>query len=133
PHWSISCAMPCGGRICLGRIMVTVASPHPVLARVTERVIERSRATREAFMARTDRYKSDEPRRKKLSCANYAHVVAASPMDDKLAAALDAVPNIGIITAYNDMLSAHQPYHDYPEKLRGFARKVGATTQVAGG
>ena len=106
---------------------------HPVIAEVTERIIERSKDLRSAIHGRADRYKADEPRRKKLSCANYAHVVAASTPDEKLQAALDAVPNIGIVTAYNDMLSAHQPYHDYPEKLRGMARKFGATTQVAGG
>jgi phosphogluconate dehydratase len=106
---------------------------HPVLAKVTQRIIERSKPTRAQFMARADRYKADEPRRKKLSCANYAHVVAASSENDKLQAALDAVPNLGIVTAYNDMLSAHQPYHDYPEKIRGYARKAGATSQVAGG
>ena len=106
---------------------------HPVLAEVTNRIIERSKELRAKFMARADRYKSTEPRRKKLSCANYAHVVAASTNDEKLQAALDSVPNIGIVTAYNDMLSAHQPYHDYPEKIRLAARKVGATSQVAGG
>ena len=106
---------------------------NAVLAEVTNRIIERSRATRTAFMARTDRYKSDEPRRKKLSCANYAHVVAASSDSDKLQQALDAVPNLGIVTSYNDMLSAHQPFHDYPEKIKTAARKFGATVQVAGG
>ena len=106
---------------------------HPTLVTVTDRIVERSRALRSQFMDRADRYRANEPRRKKLSCANYAHVVAASSESDKLQAALDAVPNIGIVTSYNDMLSAHQPYHDYPEKLRVMARKVGATTQVAGG
>ncbi|MGA9658270.1 MAG: phosphogluconate dehydratase [Asticcacaulis sp.] len=106
---------------------------HPVLVEVTNRILERSKDLRAQFMERADRYKADEPRRKKLSCANYAHVVAAGTVDEKLQAALDTVPNIGIVTAYNDMLSAHQPYHDYPEKIRGFARKFGATTQVAGG
>ncbi len=106
---------------------------HPVLAEVTQRIIERSRDLRAEFMDRADRFKATETRRKKLSCANYAHVVAASSVDDKLQQALDSVPNIGIVTSYNDMLSAHQPYHDYPEKLRGMARKFGATTQVAGG
>ena len=106
---------------------------HPVLHKVTQRIIERSKATRAQFMARADRYKASEPRRKKLSCANYAHVVAAASDNDKLQAALDAVPNLGVVTAYNDMLSAHQPYHDYPEKIRNYARKAGATSQVAGG
>ncbi|EGF91269.1 phosphogluconate dehydratase [Asticcacaulis biprosthecium C19] len=106
---------------------------HPVIAEVTAAIADRSTELRAQFMRRADRYKSDEPRRKKLSCANYAHVVAASTDTDKLQQALDAVPNIGIVTSYNDMLSAHQPYHDYPEKIRAFARKFGATTQVAGG
>ncbi len=106
---------------------------HPVLAEVTNRIIERSKETRAQFMERADRYKSSEPRRKKLSCANYAHVVAASTETEKLQAALDSVPNIGIVTSYNDMLSAHQPFQDYPEKIRVAARKVGATSQVAGG
>ena len=106
---------------------------HPVLVEVTNAIIERSKDLRDEFMRRADRYRSTEPRRKKLSCANYAHVVAASSPDEKLQQALDAVPNIGIVTSYNDMLSAHQPYHDYPERIRLAARKVGATSQVAGG
>ena len=106
---------------------------HPKIAEVTKRITERSKDLRAEFMDRAERFRSDEPRRKKLSCANYAHVVAASTDQDKLQAALDAVPNIGIVTAYNDMLSAHQPYHDYPEKIRAMARKYGATSQVAGG
>ena len=106
---------------------------HPVLAEVTERIMERSKDLRAQFMDRAERYRSTEPRRKKLSCANYAHVVAASTNDDKLQQALDAVPNIGVVTSYNDMLSAHQPFHDYPEKIRAAARKFGATSQVAGG
>ena len=110
-----------------------MAELHPKIAEVTARIAGRSQALRAEFMDRADRFRSDEPRRKKLSCANYAHVVAASPETDKLQAALDSVPNIGIVTAYNDMLSAHQPYHDYPEKIRTMARKFGATSQVAGG
>ncbi|MEM9964505.1 MAG: dihydroxy-acid dehydratase, partial [Asticcacaulis sp.] len=106
---------------------------NPVVKAVTERLIARSRDSRAEYLARIARYKTHEPRRKKLSCANYAHVVAASDTDDKLAAALDNVPNIGIVTAYNDMLSAHQPYYRYPEKILDYARKVGATSQVAGG
>ena len=77
---------------------------HPVLAEVTQRIIDRSQDLRAGFMDRADRYKSTEPRRKKLSCANYAHIVAASTEHDKLQAALDSVANIGIVTSYNDML-----------------------------
>ena len=106
---------------------------HPVLKAVTARIIERSKATRAEYLGRVERYKSREPRRKKLSCANYAHVAAASTENDKLALALDKVPNIGIVTAYNDMLSAHAPYYRYPEKILDYARQNGATSQVAGG
>ncbi|KAF0183480.1 MAG: phosphogluconate dehydratase [Hyphomonadaceae bacterium] len=106
---------------------------HPILEQVTANIEARSKSLRSRFMKRTKAYASKEPRRKRLSCANYAHVVAASSEIDKLQAALDRVPNIGIVTSYNDMLSAHQPYHDYPQKLREMARKNGATTQVAGG
>ncbi|GGZ45980.1 phosphogluconate dehydratase [Asticcacaulis endophyticus] len=106
---------------------------NPALDAITQRITDRSKDLRAKFEARTERYKTTEPRRKKLSCANYAHVVAASTENDKLQAALDTVPNIGVVTAYNDMLSAHQPYHNYPEKILKAARKVGATSQVAGG
>lgn len=106
---------------------------HPKIAEITKRIIDRSAKTRAAFLDRTTRFSTTEPRRKKLSCANFAHVVAASSTDDKLAAALDKVAHLGIVTAYNDMLSAHQPYHDYPEKIRTMARTFKATTQVAGG
>jgi phosphogluconate dehydratase len=106
---------------------------HPTLLSVLSRIEARSQNTRKAFMARTKAFASSEPRRKKLSCANYAHVVAASSENDKLQAALDSVPHIGVVSAYNDMLSAHQPYHDYPERIRAFARNHGATTQMAGG
>ncbi|MDC7695839.1 phosphogluconate dehydratase [Asticcacaulis sp. DXS10W] len=106
---------------------------HPVLKSVTDRIIARSKAMRAEYLARVERYKSREPRRKKLSCANYAHVAAPMTEADKLALALDKVPNIGVVTAYNDMLSAHAPYYRYPEKILDYARHVGATSQVAGG
>jgi len=106
---------------------------HPTLIKVLTRIEARSKATRNAFLKRTKDFASHEPRRKKLSCANYAHVVAASSDSDKLQAALDSVPHIGVVSAYNDMLSAHQPYHDYPERIRAHARHYGATTQMAGG
>lgn len=107
---------------------------HPVLNEVTQRIIERSREARAIFEKRNNRYNSHgAPRRKKLSCANYAHAVAATPDQEKLRIALEAVPNIGIVTSYNDMLSAHQPYATYPDKIRAAAAKVNATAQVAGG
>src|SRR5258705_12484822 len=70
--------------------------------------------------------------RPRLSCGNFAHGFAASG-EDKAAISHMAGPNIGIVTAYNDMLSAHQPYARYPEQIKIFAREVGATAQVAGG
>ncbi|MDC7683647.1 phosphogluconate dehydratase [Asticcacaulis sp. BYS171W] len=106
---------------------------NPVLKAVTERIIARSKATRAEYMARVDRYRLREPRRKKLSCANYAHIAAPMTENDKLALALDKVPNIGVVTSYNDMLSAHAPYYRYPEKILDYARHAGATSQVAGG
>ena len=106
---------------------------HKTLETVTARLIERSKDTRARFEEKTRRYLSDKPHRQKLSCANYAHVVAASSDADKLQAALESVPNIGVVSAYNDMLSAHQPYHDYPQKILNIARSLGATSQVAGG
>jgi phosphogluconate dehydratase len=105
---------------------------HPVLAAVTARVIERSREGRAAYLARIDKARGSGSGRGKLSCANWAHAFAASPSQDK-ARALTQAPNIGIVTAYNDMLSAHQPMEHYPDLVRAAAREVGATAQVAGG
>jgi phosphogluconate dehydratase len=105
---------------------------HPVLAAVTARVIERSREGRAAYLARIDKARGSGSGRGKLSCANWAHAFAASPSQDK-ARALTQAPNIGIVTAYNDMLSAHQPMEHYPDVVRAAAREVGATAQVAGG
>ncbi len=105
---------------------------HPVLAAVTARITERSRAERSAYLARIEAARATGPGRGKLSCANWAHAFAASPDQDK-ARALAQAPNIGIVTAYNDMLSAHQPLEHYPEIIRQAAREVGATAQVAGG
>jgi phosphogluconate dehydratase len=106
---------------------------HPVLKSVTDRIIDRSLETRKDYLERVAQYKSGRAHRNKLSCANYAHVVAASTPQDKLAQAMDSVANIGVVTAYNDMLSAHAPYYRYPEKILDYARKAGATSQVAGG
>jgi len=106
---------------------------HPVVADVTERVIERSREARIDYLARMEAAASRGPGRGKLSCANFAHAFAASPGSDKLRARDPSAANIGIVTAYNDMLSAHQPYEAFPALIREAARAVGATAQVAGG
>jgi phosphogluconate dehydratase len=102
------------------------------IATVTDRIIDRSREARSTYLDRMRRLAEDGPRRAHLSCGNQAHAYAAMEGDkDALVAARS--PNIGIVTAYNDMLSAHQPFRDYPERIKEAARRVGATAQVAGG
>ena len=100
---------------------------------VTERIIERSRPTRAAYLQRVDEIIKRPKGPERLGCANVAHAFAAMPANDKLRIFAEKAPNIGIVTAYNDMLSAHQPYAGYPEIIRDEARKLGATAQVAGG
>ncbi len=104
---------------------------HPVIDRVTDRIRQRSAGPRAAYLARVARAAEDGPRRAHLSCSNQAHAYAAMP--DKQDFASTRRPNIGIVTAYNDMLSAHQPYEHYPELIRRAAHAAGATAQVAGG
>ena len=105
---------------------------HPTIARVTDRIRDRSQDTRAAYLNRMGRAAAAGPARAHLSCGNQAHAYAASG-DDKAALAGTRAPNIGIVTAYNDMLSAHQPFEDFPKLIRAAARRVGATVQVAGG
>ncbi len=105
---------------------------HPAIAAVTARIVERSRASRAAYLEMIDRAGEAGPTRTALSCGNLAHGFAASG-DDKPAIRNGASMNIGVVTAFNDMLSAHQPYGRYPEQIKLFAREVGATAQVAGG
>jgi phosphogluconate dehydratase len=106
---------------------------HPVTARVTRRIIERSRAARSDYLRRMDAARDAGVARAKLSCANWAHAFAGQTVADKLTMMGGKAPNLGIVTAYNDMLSAHQPYERYPELIRGIARRLGYTAQVAGG
>ena len=106
---------------------------HPVLARVTDRIVERSRASRAAYLATMASLRKPGPYRAGMGCANAAHAFAAMPQQDKLVLRQEREPNLGIVTAYNDMLSAHQPYEHYPEQIRASARRFGATAQVAGG
>jgi len=100
---------------------------------VTERIRERSKPTREAYLAQLDAHASKGPHRAALSCSNLAHGFAACGTGDKSKLSGDIVPNLGIITAYNDMLSAHQPYKDFPDVIKEAAREVGGVAQVAGG
>lgn len=106
---------------------------NPVVERVTARIVERSARTRADYLRRMDAAGSSRPGRAKLSCANWAHAFAGAPVKDKLNAMSGAQPNVGIVTAYNDMLSAHQPFERFPEIVRQAVREVNATAQVAGG
>ncbi|QCE33552.1 phosphogluconate dehydratase [Acetobacteraceae bacterium] len=107
-------------------------SLNPVVEAVTADIRKRSAKTRTAYLQLMKRNKEKGISRPKLACGNLAHAVAACS-DDKPALIADRTPNIGIITSYNDVLSAHQPYANYPNQMRIFAREAGATAQVAGG
>jgi phosphogluconate dehydratase len=105
---------------------------HPAVERVTARIIDRSKDSRRRYLELMDREAERFPNRNALSCSNLAHGFAAA-LDDKTAIKSGRGANLAIVTAYNDMLSAHQPYGRYPEAMKLYAREVGATAQVAGG
>src|SRR5947209_15892559 len=105
---------------------------NPTVAAVTDRIMERSKPMRRRYLELIDEQKERGLNRPRLSCGNFAHGFAAAGEDKQTISHLSG-PNIGIVTAYNDMLSAHQPYGRYPEQMKIFAREVGATAQVAGG
>ena len=107
-------------------------SLHPTLVRVTDRIRARSEATRGLYLDRMAQAVANGPVRAHLSCGNQAHAYAAMG-PDKTALAETKVANLGIVTAYNDMLSAHQPFERYPDLIRAAATKAGVTVQVAGG
>jgi len=109
-----------------------MATLHPAIAAVTDRIIDRSAPRRAAYLDLMDRQREAGTNRGNLSCGNLAHGFAAAG-DDKPVIRAGAEMNIGIVTSYNDMLSAHQPYGRYPEQIKLFAREVGVTAQVAGG
>lgn len=104
---------------------------HPTVEAVTARIIERSKPGRQAYLDLIAKQRDSGVNRPTLSCGNLAHGFAASG-EDKPAIRGGKAMNIGIVSAYNDMLSAHQPYGRYPEQMKIFAREVGATAQVAG-
>ncbi|RAK57539.1 phosphogluconate dehydratase [Phenylobacterium deserti] len=106
---------------------------HPVTAEVTQRIVERSRETRADYLARMEAARHSGPGRAKLSCANWAHAFAAVGEGDKQRMRDPTAPNVAIVSAYNDMLSAHQPLERYPEIIKRAAREVGGTAQYAGG
>lgn len=107
-------------------------SLHPVVERVTARIADKSRRTRETYLARVDAARPQGPTRRHLGCGNLAHAFAASG-SDKPMLKTGTGGNIGIVTAYNDMLSAHQPMEQYPTLIRMAARNAGGSAQVAGG
>ncbi len=106
---------------------------HSTVEAVTQRIRERSQVTRRAYLARLDQAANRKPGAERLGCANVAHAFAALPVNDKLRVVAEKAPNIGIVTAFNDVLSAHAPMQHYPDVIKNEARKHGATAQVAGG
>src|ERR1700681_391832 len=106
---------------------------HVRIHEVTERIRERSRSGRADYLARMDAARRQGSVRAGLSCTNLAHGFAASDATDKEALKLMRWPNVAIVSAYNDMLSAHQPLEKYPALIKRAAREAGATAQVAGG
>jgi phosphogluconate dehydratase len=108
------------------------ATLHPILSAVTDRIIERSRPTRERYLALMAAQKERGAHRPNLACGNLAHGFAAAG-EDKAAIRGGKAMNVAIVTSYNDMLSAHQPYGRYPDQMKLWAREAGITAQVAGG
>lgn len=106
---------------------------HPTVAAVTQRIRQRSAPARSAYLQRLDALAQRPPGAQRLGCANVAHAFAGLPSNDKLRIVAERAPNLGIVTAYNDVLSAHAPLQPYPDLIKDEARKHGATAQVAGG
>ena len=100
---------------------------------ITERIRQRSKSTRSDYLRRIERARDQGPQRGSLSCTNLAHVTAASIKSDKQLLIANQSPNVAIVSAYNDMLSAHQPLGEYAQRIKEAARKVGAVAQYAGG
>ncbi|MBP2485933.1 phosphogluconate dehydratase [Rhizobium leguminosarum] len=108
-------------------------SAHARISAITDRIVERSKPSRERYLERLRVAASKGVARSVLGCANLAHGFAVCSPADKDALAGDRIPNLGIITAYNDMLSAHQPFETYPAIIREAAAQAGGVAQVAGG
>jgi len=106
---------------------------HSAISHITARIVERSRPTRSAYLQQLQTAARRDPGVDRMGCANVAHAVAGIPRDDRFKVVTQKAPNIGIVTAYNDMLSAHAPLQGYPALIKDEARKLGATAQVAGG
>jgi phosphogluconate dehydratase len=108
-------------------------SMNAIVSAVTENIIKRSKVSRQRYLAKIEAAQSQQPKRKSLGCASLAHGFAACGPKDKDQLRNGDGPNLAIVTSYNDMLSAHQPFESYPEIIRAAAREQGATAQVAGG
>lgn len=106
---------------------------NPTVAAVTERIRKRSRPHREAYLHRLQAARRSKVQRSNLSCTNLAHGFAAFPANDKLKLRKEESPSIAIVSAYNDMLSAHQPFHRFPDVIKDAVRSMGAVAQFAGG
>ncbi len=106
---------------------------NPTVATVTGRIQQRSAESRKLYLERLAAMAQRKPSVDRMGCANVAHSFAAMPTNDKLKVVAEHAPNIGIVTAYNDMLSAHAPFQAFPDLIKAEARKHGATAQVAGG
>ena len=106
---------------------------HPALVAVTSRIQGRSRETRSVYLQAVARAGQRKPGPDRLGCANVAHAFAALPAKDKFRVVAERAPNLGIVSAYNDLLSAHAPLQHYPDIIKAEARRLGATAQVAGG
>ena len=106
---------------------------HSAVSNVTARIAERSRPTRTAYLAQVQADGSRKSGMDRMGCANIAHAVAGMPLDDRFKVVTERRQNIAIVTAYNDMLSAHTPLQAYPALIKHEARRQGATAQVAGG
>ena len=106
---------------------------NPIIEAVTNRIKERSKPQRSAYLAQLDRQAQAGPSRGSLSCSNLAHGMAACSTSSKDRLTDELVANIAVVSAYNDVLSAHQPYEGYPEFIREVAHEMGAVAQVAGG
>ena len=105
----------------------------PAVLEVTERIRARSAATRSAYLAQVEAMIQRPRGADRMGCANVAHAFAALPGHDKLRIVAERAPNLAVVTSYNDMLSAHQPYESFPALIRDEANKLGVTAQVAGG
>ncbi len=106
---------------------------HPTIFNVTKRIIERSKLTRQSYLNNIQAMEKDiDNDRSQVSCSNMAHAAAAAPIDEQSSILMNSKPNIGIVSAYNDMLSAHKPLEHFPKIIKAAANKFGATAQMAG-